>query len=52
MPLITGTNGPDTIKGGGEIDIMLPEYYEHRGWAPDGVPCSALSISPPACLRS
>ncbi len=21
-----------------ELDIMLPEYYAYRGWAPDGVP--------------
>jgi aldehyde:ferredoxin oxidoreductase len=28
-----------TAKGRvSELDIMLPEYYEHRGWAPDGVP--------------
>ena len=23
-----------------ELDIMLPEYYEYRGWTPDGEPTS------------
>jgi len=28
-----------TAKGHvAELDIMLPEYYAYRGWAPDGVP--------------
>ena len=23
-----------------ELDIMLPEYYQLRGWTPEGVPSS------------
>jgi aldehyde:ferredoxin oxidoreductase len=34
-----------TAKGKvSEIDIMLPEYYEHRGWAPDGVPTTQTLV--------
>jgi len=30
-----------TAKGKvSELNIMLPEYYEYRGWTPDGEPTS------------